>query len=73
MVIVVFLFSFSMISQKSVSAKGDEDFDMDFLNLKFIKPYKYLSMKNILLINLSIYLVDPSHFEYFSHILIIRL
>ena len=73
MVIVVNLFSFSVISQKSVSAKGDEDFDMIFLNLKFIKPYKYLSMKNILLMYLSIYIVDPSRFEYFSHIFIIRL
>ena len=73
MVIVVFLFSFSVISQKSVTEKEDEDFDMNFLNLKFIKPYKYLSTKNILLMYLSIYLVDLSHFEYFSHILIIRL
>ena len=73
MVIVVNLFSFSVISQKSVSAKGDKDFDMLFLNLKFIKPFKYLSMKNILLMYLSIYIVDPSRFEYFSHILIIRL
>ena len=73
MVIVVFLFSFSVISQKSVSAKGDEDFDMNFLNLNFIKPYKYLSMKNIFLKYLPIYLVDPSRFEYFSHILIIGL
>ena len=39
LVIVISLFNFSVISQKSVSGKEN----------KFIKPYKYLSMKNIML------------------------
>ena len=51
LVIVISLFNFSVISQKSVSGKENKDFVMKFLNLKFIKPYKYLSMKNIMLIN----------------------
>ena len=77
MVIVISLFNFSVISQKSVSGKENKDFLMKFLiNLKFIKPYKYLSMNNIMLMYycfwymllilfaLSIFVLNI--FEYFS-------
>ena len=61
LVIVISLFNFSVISQKSVSGKENKDFVMKFLNLKFIKPYKYLSMKNIMLINRPWILPTFSH------------